>query len=120
MQVVAAGDHFPRVRRPVDAAAAGELLARGVSCVVVKDGAAGARCHHAGGVLEQPALAARERDPTGAGDCFGATFVSCWLRGMPLARALVLAAASGARAVERQGPMEGTSTMGELESMVPQ
>lgn len=60
---------------------------------------------------------ARERDPTGAGDCFGATFVTCWLRDMPRARALALAAASGARAVERQGPMEGTSTLAELEAM---
>ena len=49
----------------------------------------------------------KEVDPTGAGDCFGATFVSCWLRNMPPAQCLAYAAASGALAVTRQGPMEG-------------
>ena len=101
-----------------EAEAAQELVAKGVSCVVVKSGAEGARCYSAEGMLEQPAFPANERDPTGAGDCFGATFVTCWLRGMPLRRALALAAASGARAVERQGPMEGTSGLAELEAML--
>ena len=101
-----------------EAAAARELLVRGVSCVVVKNGVEGARCYGGEGVLEQPAFPATERDPTGAGDCFGATFVTCWLRDMPLGRALALAAASGARAVERQGPMEGASSLAELEAML--
>lgn len=100
--------------------AAQELLARGVSYVVVKKGAEGARCYGAGGLLEQPAFPVSERDPTGAGDCFGAAFVTCWLRGMPPGRALALAAASGARAVQQQGPMEGASTFAELEAMVGQ
>ncbi len=33
-----------------------------------------------------PAFAVEEVDPTGAGDTFGATFVTCWLRGLPPAR----------------------------------
>lgn len=101
-----------------EAAAARELLGRGIACVVVKHGAAGARCYTGERCLDQAAFVATERDPTGAGDCFGATFVTCWLRGLPHDRALALAAASGARAVERQGPMEGTSTMAELEDLL--
>ncbi|WP_131114205.1 tagatose kinase [Lichenihabitans psoromatis] len=98
--------------------AAQAILTGGVSCIVVKQGADGARCHVAGRVIDQPAFTAREIDPTGAGDCFGATFVTAWLRGWPLERALALAAASGARAVERQGPMEGVSTLDDLERLV--
>jgi sugar/nucleoside kinase (ribokinase family) len=59
-----------------------------------------------------------EIDPTGAGDCFGATFVVCWLRGMDPAQALSLAAASGALAVTKQGPMEGAASMGEIEAFL--
>lgn len=102
-----------------EAGAARELLAGGISCVVVKRGAEGARCYTPGGLmLEQPAFPVIERDPTGAGDCFGAAFVACWLRGLPLGRTLALAAASGARAVEKQGPMEGASTVEDLDAMV--
>ncbi len=102
-----------------EARAAQEVLDRGLSCVVVKRGAEGARCYAPGAVvLDQPAFRVTERDPTGAGDCFGATFVTGWLRGLPLHRTLALAAASGARAVERQGPMEGVSSVDQLEAMV--
>jgi sugar/nucleoside kinase (ribokinase family) len=99
-------------------AAIAEILASGVKAVVVKNGAAGASYHDRRGVISQPAFKVEEIDPTGAGDCFGATFVSCWLRGMPPVDALRYAAASGARAVEKQGPMEGASTLAELDAFV--
>ena len=57
-------------------------------------------------------------DPTGAGDCFGAVFMAAWLRGLSPREALRFAAAAGARAVERQGPMEGSSTSEELEAFL--
>jgi tagatose kinase len=59
-----------------------------------------------------------EVDPTGVGDCFGATFVGCWLRDMPLGRGLEYAAASGAFAVTRQGPMEGAASQAKLDGFI--
>jgi len=97
-----------------ECAAIAEILAGGVSVVVHKQGAAGASYADAATRLMQPGFAVEEIDPTGAGDCFGATFVSCWLRGMAPAACLAYAAASGALAVTRQGPMEGASTQAEL------
>ncbi len=99
--------------------AVAEILARGVGAVVVKRGAAGADYHDGSGpVLRQPGFAVAEVDPTGAGDCFGAAFVVFWLRGLPPAAALRYAAAAGARAVTRRGPMEGASTLPELDAFL--
>jgi sugar/nucleoside kinase (ribokinase family) len=98
--------------------AAAELLASGVRAVVHKRGAEGAVYFDAAGRVEQRAFAVEEVDPTGAGDCFGATFVSCWLRGMKPEHGLAYAAASGAVAVTRQGPMEGTASEAELEAFL--
>lgn len=98
--------------------AAQELLARGIRTVVVKKGAKGAVGYEAGGRWQAPAFAVEEVDPTGAGDTFGAAFVTFWLRGTPLAEALRLANAAGALAVTRKGPMEGTSTQSELDAFL--
>jgi fructokinase len=95
--------------------AAGSLLADGREMVVVKRGARGSVYFDAGRRIETPAFAAEEVDPTGAGDCFGGTFVACLALGVPLERALLLANAAGALAVGRKGPMEGNSTMAELD-----
>jgi sugar/nucleoside kinase (ribokinase family) len=99
-------------------AAAAELLARGVRAVVVKNGAEGAACHTPDAMLTSPAFQVEEVDPTGAGDTFAATFVTHWLRGTPTAEALRLANASGALAVGRKGPMEGTSTRAEIDGFL--
>lgn len=101
-----------------DAGAIAEILGRGVKAVVVKRGAEGADYHDAAGSLSQPAFAVEEVDPTGAGDCFGAAFVTFWLRGLPPAEALRYAAAAGARAVTQRGPMEGASTLDELDAFL--
>jgi len=101
-----------------EAGAVRELLGRGIRTVVVKRGAAGATCFEAGGRWDAPAFAVAEVDPTGAGDTFGAAFVTLWLRGLPPGEALTLANAAGALAVGRRGPMEGTSTYSELEAFV--
>ena len=95
-----------------------QIFDRGVKVVVVKRGAAGAEYHDAEGRCSQPAFPVEEVDPTGAGDSFGATFVTCWLRDMPPADALRYAAAAGARAVTRRGPMEGASTFAELDAFI--
>ena len=101
-----------------DAGAVAAILRGGVRAVVVKRGAAGADYHDAAGTLRQAGFPVEEVDPTGAGDCFGAAFVVCWLRGLPPADALRYAAAAGARAVTRRGPMEGASSFAELDAFL--
>jgi tagatose kinase len=99
-------------------AAVSEILAGGVRAIVHKRGADGASFFDSATYLRQPGFKVEEVDPTGAGDCFGATFVSCWLRNMPAARCLAYAAASGALAVTRQGPMEGAASQAELDAFL--
>lgn len=99
-------------------AAVAEILGHGVRAIVHKRGAEGASYFDLTTRLTQPAFAVDEIDPTGAGDCFGATFVSCWLRDMPPAQSLAYAAASGALAVTRQGPMEGAASEADLEAFL--
>ncbi|WP_262369925.1 carbohydrate kinase family protein, partial [Serratia marcescens] len=87
-----------------------KLLKRGVKHIVIKRGPRGAsyfsagESHHVAG-FEVPVV-----DPTGAGDCFGATFVSLFLAGASPEDALQWANASGSLAISQRGPMEGTST----------
>ena len=95
-----------------------EILDRGVRAIVHKRGADGASYYDPKARLTQAGFEVKEVDPTGAGDCFGATFVSCWLRNMPPAQCLAYAAASGALAVTRQGPMEGASSQAELDAFL--
>jgi len=95
-----------------------ELLDRGLRAIVIKRGAAGASCFTQAGAVSVAGLASEEIDPTGAGDCFGATFVASWLQGMEPHAALRFANAAGALAVRRKGPMEGTSTRSEIEALL--
>jgi sugar/nucleoside kinase (ribokinase family) len=99
-------------------AAVAEILGHGVRAIVHKRGSDGANYFDAATHLQQPGFEVEEVDPTGAGDCFGATFVSCWLRDMPPGRCLAYAAASGALAVTRQGPMEGAASQGDLDAFL--
>ena len=99
-------------------AAVAEILGHGVQVIVHKRGAEGASYFDNDGQLIQPGFNVVEVDPTGAGDSFGATFVSCWLRDMPPVRCLAYAAASGAMAVTRQGPMEGAASQAELDAFL--
>jgi len=101
-----------------EAGAVAEILGLGVSSVVVKHGREGASCHRRDGTLRMQAFPASEIDPTGAGDCFGATFVTCRLQGRGIEDSLRYANASGARAVGVRGPMEGTSSFPELDAFL--
>ena len=92
------------------------LLKRGVGRVVVKRGANGASHHDRNGATHVAPIAVEEVDPTGAGDCFGATFVVCWLRGMSIGECLRYANASGAHKVLFKGPMEGVANFAELDA----
>ena len=77
---------------------AGEVL----QWMVITDGAAGARAHGAGEVLEFPAPAVPVRDSTGAGDVFAAGLVHGLARGWPMRRVLETAVAWGSTSVDRK------------------
>ena len=94
-----------------------ELLTLGPRAIVLKRGSNGATYHDATQTLHHPAFPVAEVDPTGAGDCFGAAFVTFWLRALPPAQCLTLACAAGALAVTKRGPMEGAGTLAEVEAL---
>ena len=103
---------------PDEAAALAQLLGRGLKAIVLKQGSAGARYVSADEDISAPGFRVTEVDPTGAGDCFGATFVAGWLAGRDPAEALLRANAAGALAVTKKGPMEGVSTTDQLDDFI--
>jgi len=92
----------------------------GARYVVLKRGEAGCIGSEAGGSVE--AFDAHEVevvDPTGAGDCFCATFVALATSGrFSFREALRRANAAGALAVGKVGPMEGNSSLPEIEAFI--
>jgi sugar/nucleoside kinase (ribokinase family) len=101
-----------------EAGAVQEIHALGVKEIVVKRGAAGSSYFSAGQRIDADALPAREIDPTGAGDCFGATFITCRLQGHSPEQSLRYANAAGASAVSQLGPMEGTADFAALDALL--
>ncbi len=101
-----------------EASAVKEMLDRGPSAVVIKKGAEGAIYYDKARRLVSPGFAVTEIDPTGAGDCFGAGFVSFWLRGAATEEALQIATACGALAVTCKGPMEGIFPLAGVETFI--
>jgi len=97
--------------------AVSEILGLGVTAIVVKNGAKGATHYDSNGSRSAPGYRVEELDPTGAGDCFGATFITCRLQGRSVEESLDYANASGARAVTIRGPMEGTSSFTQLDAL---
>lgn len=95
-----------------------EILQLGVSAVIHKRGADGVSYYDGDIQHSITAFPVVEVDPTGAGDCFGGAFVSMWLRGGDVREALLLAAAAGALAVTRRGPMEGAHTFSEIRDFI--
>jgi fructokinase len=94
------------------------LLSWRAARVFLKLGAAGSRYADRDQRLSAPPFATTEIDPTGAGDCAGATFLASWLRDMPIERCLARANAAGALAVAQRGPMEGNSDEAILEAFL--
>lgn len=102
-----------------EAAAVERLLGLGIGEIVLKRGRDGSsHFSRAFGRVDCPAFAVEEIDPTGAGDCFGAVYLTCRRAGLPPARALLYANAAGARTVTKQGPMEGVSSLAELDDFI--
>ncbi|MEW9807641.1 sugar kinase [Mesorhizobium marinum] len=96
------------------------LVAAGARCVVLKRGERGCIGMDAGGEVQSlGAHAVEVVDPTGAGDCFCATFVALSVAGnFPMREVLRRANAAGALAVGRLGPMEGNSSLSDIEAFL--
>ena len=101
-----------------DAAAAETLLGDEDKIVVLKRGAAGCSVYSPAGHLDVPGFEVEEIDPTGAGDCFNAAFLTALSYGWPLEKVARFANAAGALAVTKQGPMEGAPTQAEIEVFI--
>lgn len=97
----------------------GRLLAQGARHVVLKRGEKGCVGAEKGGKsISLPAHPVEVVDPTGAGDCFCATFVARIVSGASCREALRYANAAGALAVGKLGPMEGNSSLAEIEAFL--
>lgn len=93
------------------------LLAKGARVVVLKRGDLGCIGRDAVGTSVLAAHSVPVVDPTGAGDCFCATFVTLFTAGVPLAEALACANAAGGKAVMHLGPMEGNAALPEINAL---
>ena len=97
-----------------------KLLQEKDRIVVMKDGSRGTTVYTRADALRMAVFPAKEVDPTGAGDCFDATFLAMLCEGADLATACRYASAAGAKAVEKRGPMEGNSYRKDLEAFLAQ
>lgn len=99
-----------------EAEAVSALFERGVREIVLKRGNQGASCFlPSGDRIDARAFAVEERDPTGAGDCFGGAYLTSRRLGLPVADSLQYGCAAGAHNVTTLGPMEGAATRAELD-----
>jgi sugar/nucleoside kinase (ribokinase family) len=78
-------------------------------CIVYQPGEAGQRV---------PPFAVTEVDPTGAGDCFDAGFLTRWLAGDSPVEAARFGNACGALAVTAMGPMAGAKPLAEVQAFI--
>jgi len=99
---------------------AAALFADGADYVVLKKGDRGVEgVSRAGEAISLAAHKVEALDPTGAGDCFCATFVTLIASGgYSFRAALERANAAGALAVTRIGPMEGASRLATIEAFL--
>lgn len=105
----ATGDHRLRLKKLC------ETLARtGVGMVVVTAGSRGAGVSSDGQFIFQPAVKVKTKDTTGAGDCFGSTFVGLHWKGWELERALRGASQNAASLVQQIGAQQGLLSLKEL------
>jgi len=94
------------------------LLAKGVEYIIVKLGDKGCRAYSKDAAFTLEPLKVVEVDPTGAGDCFAGTFISCLNRGYGFRQSVMYANTAGALAVTKKGPMEGNSTLDQAKEFV--
>lgn len=101
-------------------AAINHLLNSNAEVIVIKRGAGGATVVGNGKRYDFEGHIVTEVDPTGAGDCFGGTFIGLLAQGVSLRDAGEQANAAGALAVTRRGPMEGNSTPDDIATFLKQ
>ena len=99
-------------------AAIDHLLKAKAEVIVIKRGAKGATIVGHGQRHDFAGHQVQEVDPTGAGDCFGGTFISLLAQGSSLQDAGRQANAAGALSVTSRGPMEGNSGPVELKNFM--
>lgn len=98
-----------------DAPCAEKLLAGGAELVALKRGSKGSSLFLPGrGEIKAAPIAVKEIDATGAGDCFGGTFLSLLLQDFDPVEALELANRAGALSVTARGPMSGNRSLEDL------
>lgn len=101
-----------------DDSAAEQLMQNPVTILALKRGAEGCTIYGQGKRFDSPGYPVEVVDPTGAGDCFNAAFIVGLDAGWSLERVAQFACASGALAVTRLGPMEGSPTVDEVNSLM--
>ena len=97
--------------------AAQKLAQKPDAITVLKRGSAGCSIYQHGEQVDVPGFTVNEIDPTGAGDCFSAAFISGLEAGWPLEKIGRFANAAGALAVTKLGPMEGAPTQTQVEKL---
>ena len=102
----------------IDAAIDALLAERPRRTIVVTRGADGCSVFTSEGNLDVAGYAMDEVDPTGAGDCFDAAFLSATLEGKSAWEAARLANACGALAVSAKGPMSAIGGRSEVERFI--
>jgi sugar/nucleoside kinase (ribokinase family) len=97
-----------------------ELCSKGLDYLILKRGGKGAEgLSQTGEHVDLEAHKVEVHDPTGAGDCFCATFVSLIAAGtFNFRQAMERANAAGALAVTQVGPMEGNSNLAAVEAFL--
>ncbi len=93
------------------------LYGKSADIIVVKRGSRGSTLYIDGKIYDINPTCVEEVDPTGAGDCYVGTFISCLNQGIEALSAAQYASLAGALAVTKKGPMCGNSTMNELINM---
>jgi ribokinase len=109
---------FPVVDRISAAQAAGELLARGVSNVIIKMGEQGAYYATPEGGEQIRPFPVQAIDSVGAGDAFNGALAVALAEGKGLAHAVRIATAAGALAVTRFGAQDAMPTREEVERLL--
>ncbi len=88
-------------------------------CIILTEGADGCTVYRNGTTpFKVPGFPVKEIDPTGAGDCFDAGFLTRWLAGDSPETAARFANACGALAVTAMGPMAGAKVRAEVEAFL--
>jgi len=86
--------------------------------VVLKRGSEGCSVYKGAAHFDVPGFSVAEVDPTGAGDCFSAAFITGLLKNWSLEKTARFANAAGALAVTQFGPMEGAPMYQQVEMYI--